>query len=769
MVDSLLSNSTELGFLWKRRGKKHYDLKSFISNGAFMEYMIFQDVLKNQPFVGKIVTSPREGEAYHWPRLQHKNLAPLEDIVSINEKISIYILPAIGRNIKIIIHGQEFMADPQCFNRKRSYAEDVLWALDYLHSKSLCIMNLTELIVRVCEVTDKAIICDFSCVILKERIKKENINLPALYLAPELKTREFNPVAVETWACGVVFLQIFTGHALPFAFLGDEVGQVLQAVKEINYDILKEANPAAEIDSLTIEDLRSFLNMFLVENPMLRVNVQCAAVSSFLGCSKIYANKASDDLASSNIDNKNFVTTVRSNQTDSRLEIKKSETFKDIYLKEVASYRDKLKNLPCTNKFINLEFVPDGDSISKQPEQNHHTSEKSNVETVKDKEKSFLNDKSSDEPVLQHLMSRKSPRDDTSEFQKGDAEKILETPTSTKRFLRRPDMLSGYLVDGTLKHADSAKEYGSGSTNHLQRTQLDEISFKEKNQDEIKHLDAKSLTDTDCSTNLQIPFESRKENNFDEFGLTCQVSNNTKGSIKSEVEIGKLFAEDKAQSFASQNETKSEGVGMNACTTNKKDDEEDIQSSALTSSYSYSRDESSKIITILDSSKLTITPVDYSPDYNWSSCGAKETQSTDISDANHSEVYAISQNHAQEEQADQKIGKDLPSASKPETAVETTKTGTDTKKKTSFLKTLFTYKRSRNVKKKAKGSGNVKYGEQSPSVQTNGNTCVRSSASGSSVPISSSSDVAKSVSEKAKKLDKRRNWEKYLFCLRFKK
>lgn len=386
MCESLY-NFSELRYLWKRRGNKNYDLKSFVAiDGTSLSYVSFEDLQNRRYVFGKIVKDPREGEAYHWPRLQHENLAPLLDTVSINEKVSIYILPAIGLSLKTVIHDKEFMADVESFNRKRAYSRDILLALEYLHSKFLCVMNLTERIVYISDASDKAILYNFQCVHSIGKATKKDLDFPILYQAPELKTEYFDPISAEAWACGVMFLQIFTNHALPSAFVGEDVQSALQeSVKEINYDIIKEASPRAEINSWMIEELKSFLNLFLVKDPKLRIHFQKAAASTFLkGTRRV---EVKDGFKSALWKTSGDAEFRKAFDKFSSHEKNLMSPFEDIYLKEVANCRNKLRKYPCTNKFINLKFIPDADSMTKHRAQNKSNKDDKIGFPTKNKEK----------------------------------------------------------------------------------------------------------------------------------------------------------------------------------------------------------------------------------------------------------------------------------------------------------------------------------------------------------------------------------------------
>ncbi|GFT21566.1 protein kinase domain-containing protein, partial [Nephila pilipes] len=86
-MEKYVFKASEIRYLWKHRGSRDYELKYLKAKGNSITSIIFEDIRNGCEVSGKLVASPREGEAYHWPRLQHKNLAPLLQVVSINEKI----------------------------------------------------------------------------------------------------------------------------------------------------------------------------------------------------------------------------------------------------------------------------------------------------------------------------------------------------------------------------------------------------------------------------------------------------------------------------------------------------------------------------------------------------------------------------------------------------------------------------------------------------------------------------------------------------------
>lgn len=643
-MDDNCFDPTELAFLWKCRGKKDYRLKRSLSKGASMQYMLFEDGC-NQKFMGKIVTSPNEGEYFHWQRLQHENLAPLVDIVHINEKLSVYLSRAVGRNIKSLIHENEFMTDSECFNRKKSYAQDILRALDYLHDKSLCILNLSEAIVYVCELSDKAVICDFGSVLSTKRATEERINLPALYKAPELQTETgfFSPVYVETWACGVLLLQMFTGHAVRCAFPGDETQQVLRAVKEFDYKTVKDANPGAQINFSVIEDLRSFLNLFLVKNQMHRVNVRHAAVSPFLCFSRKYRtrNQVSGPVSIAKKMQEYCSADGRTSSKNPGFETNSSVATENIQLNEVLKCRDEFKKVHATNKFVNLSFVPH--EGSEYPAANRGAAKKrSNVHTIVDKGKSYLED---GQQIPQYSLSRRPLIGDSRESQTCYDENSCKLPASKISLGRRSLGI------------DTARQYDRGGTADSQESELAIRRSFAKETDGREQSEAWS-SHTDNSTDSKVSPENTEENieshlvkDLKELDLESHAKNVRGHSTRLDLKTEKLLTSGyKAQSFSERKRTKSEVLEVNreevhstefnfcdgkhsqsdTCLIKSKNNDVNMPLSASECSVSYSKENSKLTCDALDSAKITEMSEDCSPDYKLFSCGSGDMQSSEI-------------------------------------------------------------------------------------------------------------------------------------------
>ncbi|GFQ65207.1 protein kinase domain-containing protein [Trichonephila clavata] len=283
-------NESRLATLWNSCGNKRYIIKNLVTNNTWVTKIIFQDKHKDCKVVGKIVTPFSELEILHWPRLQHRSLAPLLDIVYLDVNLSIFISVYAEKNLREIVHEESFLSDPHCFNRKKIFVEDVLWGLDYLHKRSLVLMNLSDANIYICDQSNQAIITDFSCLRSFCQAKKQKFAVPSFYRAPELnkcndlfeKCEMFNPVAAEMWAVGVMVLEIFFQHKVPWALIDYDSNRSAEIIDYIDYDILKMANRGSPLSEMDLSDFKTFVKLFFALNPHERCDAKKAASTPFL-------------------------------------------------------------------------------------------------------------------------------------------------------------------------------------------------------------------------------------------------------------------------------------------------------------------------------------------------------------------------------------------------------------------------------------------------------------------------------------------------------
>ncbi|KAF8778187.1 Serine/threonine-protein kinase sid1 like protein [Argiope bruennichi] len=284
------SSESRLNSLWSINGNKRYSLKKFINNGKFITHILFKDKYKDRDVIGKVVMSFSEGEVFHWPRLYHRSLAPLLDVVSIGANISILISTYDEIKLREIVHNEDFVNSQSCFTNKKIYLQDVLWGLDYLHRNSLVLMNMSDANVYICLESNKAVITDFSCLKSICQAKKHKFPLPPFYQAPEVsepnnvhnKYCTFNPIAAEIWAFGVMTLEVFLQHRVPWALVDYNCSRALEIVNYIDSDTLKIANKGSIVLDEDSINFKEFLNLFLTYHPYNRCDARRAALAMFL-------------------------------------------------------------------------------------------------------------------------------------------------------------------------------------------------------------------------------------------------------------------------------------------------------------------------------------------------------------------------------------------------------------------------------------------------------------------------------------------------------
>ncbi|GFY44133.1 protein kinase domain-containing protein [Trichonephila inaurata madagascariensis] len=271
---------SELKAFLKFEGRSHYKLKHFIDIGNFTSAVILEDIFTKDEKVGKIVKAENEGEFFHWPKLRNENLIALLDIVPLDYQKAIFIFTFHEKNLRNIIKDTSFLQHPKCFYRKKSYSRDVLNGLEYLHESSLCLLNLSDQNISICSETDKAIISDFSCVRSAKFIAKSDYLKMSTIVAPPEFSRTVEDYAfeckpIDMWCCGIMLLQMFTMHVLPWCPLG------MNLFEGLDMELLKQTNIGSQLQNNTATSLKGFLELFLQKDPQLRVSATAALISPF--------------------------------------------------------------------------------------------------------------------------------------------------------------------------------------------------------------------------------------------------------------------------------------------------------------------------------------------------------------------------------------------------------------------------------------------------------------------------------------------------------
>ncbi|GBN36721.1 hypothetical protein AVEN_93037-1 [Araneus ventricosus] len=279
MSDQLPMKPSELKSFLKFEGSYNYSLKRFIDIGHFRAALLLQDNVLKEDVLGKIVGDYNEGEFIQWPHLHHENVILLLDMVPLSYQKTIFIFTFHEKTLGAVVRDASFKFHPKCFDRKRSYVKDVLSGLEYLHQKSVSLMNLNDENVLICSQTDKAVISDLSCSVSTKTTTKANypVMLANLFPSEVDDGGEFECLPFDLWNCGVMFLQMFTMHVLPWC--QDRETDYLEG---LTTELLRQTNPGSNLQDNTANNLKNFLALFLQKDPKLRVSAKAALTSVFL-------------------------------------------------------------------------------------------------------------------------------------------------------------------------------------------------------------------------------------------------------------------------------------------------------------------------------------------------------------------------------------------------------------------------------------------------------------------------------------------------------
>ncbi|KAF8778894.1 Mitogen-activated protein kinase kinase kinase like protein [Argiope bruennichi] len=270
---------SELKSFLKFEGSYNYSLKRFIDIGHFRAALLLQDNVLKEDVLGKIVGDYNEGEFIQWPHLRHENVILLLDMVPLSYQKTIFIFTLFEKTIRTAVKDANFKFHPKCFDRKRSYAKDVLCGLEYLHQKSLSLMNLNDENVLISRQNDKAVISDLSCCTSAKTAKKANY--PVMFenlFPPEADDGcEFECMQFDIWSCGVMFLQVFTMYMLPWRQVPET-----DYLEGLTAKLLRQTNPGSYLPDKMVSSLKDFLASIFQKDPKLRVSAKAALASDFL-------------------------------------------------------------------------------------------------------------------------------------------------------------------------------------------------------------------------------------------------------------------------------------------------------------------------------------------------------------------------------------------------------------------------------------------------------------------------------------------------------
>ena len=149
-----------------------------------------------------------------WPTLQHPNI--LQTITVMKPKLincTMFVMPRHPFTLHEVYNSDRFKRDGNKMRRIKKWSVEILSALDYLHSKEYCHLDIKSNNILISN-DDSAVLCDFSGLNMTGIPMKRHC-CPRSYIPPEAHSRNgsipVEGVRYDMWMYGLLVLEMLTG------------------------------------------------------------------------------------------------------------------------------------------------------------------------------------------------------------------------------------------------------------------------------------------------------------------------------------------------------------------------------------------------------------------------------------------------------------------------------------------------------------------------------------------------------------------------------
>lgn len=197
-----------------------YEFQELIGTGAFGKvYSAFDKrLLRNVAIKVTTPTLSQQGggkeeiirEARIHARAEHANIVPVYDVFDYEQSVFIVMRLVIGEDLD---HMLSRLGHPLDINEALNIMHQILWGMDYAHSKGIVHLDLKPGNIRLTH-CGEALIMDFGVASLLEEQNLENDILQGTpsYMAPEQINRSYVDARSDIYSLGVIFYKMVTGH-----------------------------------------------------------------------------------------------------------------------------------------------------------------------------------------------------------------------------------------------------------------------------------------------------------------------------------------------------------------------------------------------------------------------------------------------------------------------------------------------------------------------------------------------------------------------------
>uniref|UniRef100_A0A0E0LPS5 non-specific serine/threonine protein kinase n=1 Tax=Oryza punctata TaxID=4537 RepID=A0A0E0LPS5_ORYPU len=198
-----------------------YELGGLLGRGASAKVYLARDLLTGHDVAIKSFPNPRGGEdprpapiereAAILPRLRHRHVMRLREILATRKKVHFVLDLAAGGELFSLLDASGRMTE----DLARHYFRQLISAVRYCHSRGVYHRDIKPENLLLDDAGDLKV-ADFGLGAVADGALHHTLCGTPAYVAPEILSRKgYNPAKVDIWSCGVVLFVLAAGY-LPF-------------------------------------------------------------------------------------------------------------------------------------------------------------------------------------------------------------------------------------------------------------------------------------------------------------------------------------------------------------------------------------------------------------------------------------------------------------------------------------------------------------------------------------------------------------------------
>lgn len=142
--------------------ERNFKVVDYLGGGSYGEVMAM-DIPKYKSTVAVKFVAEEDGwvgELALWPTLHHDNVLDLLEVIKM-PYADLFVMPLMYRDMETVLEAEAFINNPSCLVLAKRWLAEILQALNYLHSKRMCHLDIKGDNVLI-DYDSRAVLCDFT-------------------------------------------------------------------------------------------------------------------------------------------------------------------------------------------------------------------------------------------------------------------------------------------------------------------------------------------------------------------------------------------------------------------------------------------------------------------------------------------------------------------------------------------------------------------------------------------------------------------------------